>query len=169
MQEAYDHFREEKENISFGEWKSNMEERSPQFQFWSLTLKIELDYLLFLRSIRSRNFELYVLSIAKILPWLFALDHYHYARWLSIHLHDMQRLEQTDPQIHHKFCMKGNFVVSRRKKSFSSMGIDQRHEQLNKNLKGDGGMIGLTEDEEKLRRWMICTPETARAVYEFKP
>ena len=48
------------------------------------------------------------------------------------------------------------------------MGIDQRHEQLNKNLKGDGGMIGLTEDEEKLRRWMICTPETARAVYEFK-
>ena len=168
MQEAYDHFREEKENISFGEWKSNMEERSPQFQFWSLTLKIELDYLLFLRSIRSRNFELYVLSIAKILPWLFALDHYHYARWLSIHLHDMQRLEQTDPQIHHEFCMKGNFVVSRRKKSFSSMGIDQRHEQLNKNLKGDGGMIGLTEDEEKLRRWMICTPETARAVYEFK-
>ena len=47
MQEAYDHFREEKENISFGEWKSDMEERSPQFQFWSLTLKIELDYHLF--------------------------------------------------------------------------------------------------------------------------
>ena len=118
MQEAYNHFREEKENISFGEWKSNMEERSPQFQFWSLTLKIELDYLLFVRSIRSRNFELYVLSIAKILPWLFALDHYHYARWLLIHLHDMQRLEQTDPQIHHEFCMKGHFVVSRRKNHF---------------------------------------------------
>ena len=95
-----------------------MEERSPQFQFWSLTLKIELDYLLFLRSIRSRNFELYVLSIAKILPWLFALDHYHYARWLSIHLYDMQRLEQTDPQIHHEFCMKGNFVVSQKKLIF---------------------------------------------------
>ena len=28
------------------------------------------------------------------------------------------------------------------------MGIDQRHEQLNKDLKGDGGMIGLTEEME---------------------
>ena len=48
------------------------------------------------------------------------------------------------------------------------MGIDQRHEQLNKDIKGDGGFVGLTEDEDKLNRWLICTPEIAKVVAEFE-
>jgi len=48
------------------------------------------------------------------------------------------------------------------------MGIDQCHEQLNKIVKGDGGAIGLTEDDDKLRRWTICGPEIARMVREFE-
>ena len=30
------------------------------------------------------------------------------------------------------------------------MGIDQHYEQLNKDVKGDGSAVGLTEDAEKL-------------------
>ena len=48
------------------------------------------------------------------------------------------------------------------------MELDQRQEQLNKHVKGDGGIVGLTEDENKLRRWTICSPEISRAVAEFK-
>ena len=48
------------------------------------------------------------------------------------------------------------------------MGLDQRHEQLNKDIKGDGGMTGLTEDAERFRRWQICSPEQARIVAEFE-
>ena len=62
----------------------------------------------------------------------------------------------------------GSFAVSHTKNSFSAMGIDQRHEQLNKDVKGDGGIICLTEDEEKLQRWMVCSPEVTRAVKEFE-
>ena len=32
------------------------------------------------------------------------------------------------------------------------MGLDQRQEQHNKGVKGEGGAIGLTEDEDKLWR-----------------
>ena len=70
--------------------------------------------------------------------------------------------------VYQEFHAKGNFVVARTNDDFSSMALDQRHEQLNKDIKGDGGMVGVTEDEEKFRNWTICSPETARAVVEFE-
>ena len=48
------------------------------------------------------------------------------------------------------------------------MVLDQCHEQLNKDINDDGGMVSLTEDEDKLRRWTICSPEISRAVAEFE-
>ena len=48
------------------------------------------------------------------------------------------------------------------------MGIDQRHEQLNADIKGAGGAVGLTEDDEKFLRWMLCAPEEGRMVREFE-
>ena len=125
------------------------ESKCPQFQYRLITLRMECDLLLFLRSIRSRNFQLYKYAIAKILPWLFAHDHFHHARWLSVHLNQMIMLQDTCPTIYDAFLNSGNFVVSRTQNPFSAMGIDYRHEQLNKDVKGDGGAIGLTEDDDK--------------------
>ena len=48
------------------------------------------------------------------------------------------------------------------------MGLDQRHGQHNKDVKGCGGVLGLTKDEEKLQHRMVCGPEMARAVAEFE-
>ena len=35
-------------------------------------------------------------------------------------------------------------------------------------LSGNGGIVGLTEDEDKFRRLQICSPEVARVVSEFE-
>ena len=51
---------------------------------------------------------------------------------------------------------------------FSSIGLDRRHEQQNKDVKVDEGFLGLIENEEKLRRWIVCGPEVEHAVSEFK-
>ena len=67
----------------------------------------------------------------------------------SLRRGDATRIESP---ILHKFEANGNFVVSRTKNDFSSMGLDQRHEQLKKDVEGDDGMVGLTEDEDKLRQ-----------------
>ena len=53
-------------------------------------------------------------------------------------------------------------------KSIFLHGIDQCHKQLNTIVKGDGGALGITEDEEKFRKWMVCGPEIARMVKEFE-
>ena len=97
---------------------------------------MEMCYFLFLQSIRSSNFKLYVASIGKFLPWIFAFDHVHYARWLSIHHYDMEMLKETNPDVFQKFEVNGNFTVARTKNRFSKMDLDQRHEQLNKDVKG---------------------------------
>ena len=112
-----------------------MELESPQFQFWSIALKMEMDYSLFLRSIRSSNFKLYDALIGKFLPWIFRFDHIHYARWLSIHHYDMEMFKETNPGVFQKFDVNGNFTVARTKNRLSTMGLNQRHEHLHKDVK----------------------------------
>ena len=53
-------------------------------------------------------------------------------------------------------------------KRFSSIAIDQAHEQNNAMVKGEGGAVGLTENPNALRRWMLSGPEMARLVNEFE-
>ena len=50
--------------------------------------------------------------------------------------------DTTRTKICDKFEANRNFVISRTKNGFSSMGLDQRYEQLNKDAKGNGRMIG---------------------------
>ena len=45
-------------------------------------------------------------------------------------------LKETNPDVLQKFDVNGNFTVAQTKNIFSGMGLDQRHEQLNKDLKG---------------------------------
>ena len=62
----------------------------------------------------------------------------------------------------------GNFTVQKSVRAFSSLAIDQAHEQNNEGVKGDGGAIGLTQNPDALRRWMISGPEIMRLTAEFE-
>ena len=46
--------------------------------------------------------------------------------------------------------------------TFSAIPLDQAHEQNNELIKGDGGIIGITENPGALLRWMVARPELAR-------
>ncbi len=51
----------------------------------------------------------------------------------------------------------------------SSIALDQVHEQLIGELKGNGaGVIGLTENPSELRRHLIVGPELSRLTHEFE-
>ena len=69
----------------FKEWKRTKENKYPQFKFWSLTHNMEMLLLRSVRSLRSKNFKLFVESLEEIVPFFFAIDHLNYARWLSVH------------------------------------------------------------------------------------
>ena len=124
-----------------------MEEKSTTFQVLSIVLKMELVLVTFIRSIHTGNFHFHLHSLEKMAPWFFALDHFHYARWLSVHVSKMKMLEITNTDVYQVFNEFGCFIVSRTKKPFSNMGLDQRYKQHNKDMKEDGGVLGLTEHQ----------------------
>jgi hypothetical protein len=79
----------------------------------------------------------------------------------------MVTLDDSHPAVASEF-KKGNFVVCKSSKPFSSIAVDHAHEQCNKLIKDDGGAIGLTGSEHALIRWMVAGPEIARMINEFE-
>ena len=53
-------------------------------------------------------------------------------------------------------------------KAFSKIPTDQANEQNNASEKGDGGTVGLTENDAALRRWTVGGPKMDRLVQEFE-
>ncbi|KAK3775908.1 hypothetical protein RRG08_025126 [Elysia crispata] len=99
-----------------------------------------------------------------MIPWFFALDHNHYARWMTVHVSTLFALQTKYPKIFAEL-LKGNFVTQNSKHKFSAVAHDQV--QLTAMVKGDGGVIGLTEIDTALRRYMIAGPEMARLSMEY--
>ena len=126
-------------------------------------MRLELIILMFVRAHREKDFNLYIETLENLTGFFFALDHYNYARWLPIHIRDMKSLPAT-----FFTDFKQHWVVSETKNRFSSMPLDQSHEQENAKVKGKGGVIGLTENPTALERWLICGPEIAKCLSEFE-
>ena len=153
--------------LSFELWCSAKAQEHLQLYYWSVVLELQLLMNMYIKSLREGNFKLYIDTLNQLVPWCFALDHLHYARWLPVHIKDMVALKTMHPSVYHEF-QKGNFVVQRSTCGFSCMALDQSHEQSNKCIKGDGGVVGLTEDPSALRRWMLAGPEITRVIAEFE-
>lgn len=168
MKASYEDYRQQTGNlIEYEDWCDKQRQESPQFQYWSLILNMELTILSLVRSFREGDFNLYCESLTALLPYFFANNNINYARWLPVHLRDMLSLEQRHPQIAAEF-QQGNFVVCKSQRAFSALAIDQAHEQANATIKGDGGAIGVTEDASALRRWMVAGPEVSRLVAQYE-
>ena len=112
------------------------------------------------------DFDLFRRYLKQIIPWMFILDHAHYSRWLSVFVHDLQRLEDTDKNILQNF-MEGCFVVNESGKPFSCKAKDQAHKQNNKRIKGDGGAVEILDSEEALLKLAINGPVLAKILEKF--
>jgi len=106
-------------------------------------------------------------TLKKLTPWFFLLDHTHYARWLPVHLRDLEELPLRHPDVHKNFS-EGKFVAYKTGKSFSGIALDHAHEQLNATVKGDGGIIGITDNANALQRWSVAGPEVSSLIEAFE-
>ena len=168
---AYSDYVETLENgeepLQVTDWVNKLSKERLQFLYWNRVLFLELCVLQLIRAIREGNFSLYKKSLVSLIPWMFSLDHINFTRWMSVHIRDMNLLSSTHPDIHQEFT-NGSFVVHKTEKVFSSIALDHVHEQVNAQVKGEGGAVGLTENPAALRRWMIAGPEVARIIQEFE-
>jgi hypothetical protein len=172
QQNAYNHYIDQlgdasTEQLEFAAWCQQKAETCPQFHYWATVLELELTILVYVRSLRQASFAMYVDVLRELAVWFHALGHTNYARWIPVHLRDMVELPTTHPEIANEF-RAGNFTVQKTTRPFSSIAVDQAHEQNNAAIKGDGGAVGLTDNPSALRRWMVAGPEVARLIEEFQ-
>jgi hypothetical protein len=153
-------------DVSFETWVNEQATKIPMFRYWLTLLNLETLLLSFVRSLREGKYNLFRECLKQMLPWFFLFDHPNYARWLSVHVADLELLPTSAPDVHAEFC-NGNFALRKTQKPFSALAVDQAHEQHNAIVKGDGGAIGLTQDPTALRRWMLAGPEICRLLEEF--
>ena len=154
---------------SFNNWLNGKSDGNEMFSYWELIFDFQVLILQFIRAQRERNFLLYVHALRSCMKYIFSLNHYNYARWLSVHVNDLMRLPITNRRLYEEF-LAGNFVFQKSNNSFSAMALDQAHEQNNAVIKGAGGVIGLlTPDmEPALRRWEIAAPDVGRLIAEYE-
>ena len=145
---------------SFNNWLNGKSDGNEMFSYWELIFDFQVLILQFIRAQRKRNFLLYVHALQSCMKYIFSLNHYNYARWLSVHVNDLMRPPITNRRLYEEF-LAGNFVFQKSNNSFSAMALDQAHEQNNAVIKGAGGVICLlTPDmESALRRWEITAPD----------
>ena len=135
------------------QWLQEKSSSNDMCYYWSLVMSLQMEILTFVRSIREGDFALYVQCLRNFLKWFFALDHIHYARWLTVHVFDLISLPITCPDVHNEM-MNGFFSFAKTKRPFSRIAFDQVHEQNNKIIKGLGGATNLlnSNDESGLIR-----------------
>ena len=85
---------------------------NPQFYYWDKVLELELIALMFVKSIRTSNFNMYTASLIEIIPYIFSFDHINYMRWLPVHIKDMKELSIKQPHVYAEFS-KSHFTAKK--------------------------------------------------------
>ena len=116
-----------------------------------------------MRSQREGDFPLYVECLQSLMFLFFALDHYNYSRWVSVHIRDMQSLPADLKEVFFQVLDCSKII----QQVFNNPYNDQAHEQENAKVKGNGGVVGLTENPAALCRWLLSGPELARLLTQW--
>ena len=64
--------------------------------------------------------------------------------------------------------MKGHFTVTKSYQKFSSIAEDQAHEQNNKLVMIEGGVVDILDSNIALMQWMVAGPEMTRSLRDFE-
>jgi hypothetical protein len=77
---------------SIDDWIESTSKKNPTFKYWYLIMKYEQLILIFVRAHRTRDFRLYLDTLKSLIGLFFSMDHQNYARWLSVHIQNLESL-----------------------------------------------------------------------------
>jgi len=121
------------EQLKFADWCQSKVETC-LFLYWATVLQLELKVLVYVHSLYQALFTTYVDALRELAVWFHALDYTNYGRWIPVPLRDMVELPTTQSEIAQEF-RAGNFMVQETNRPFSTIPVDQAHEQTTQPLK----------------------------------
>ena len=128
-----------------------------QMRMISIYMRMFERLLLFIHATRSQNWSLHLSAAEDLIPDLLSTDRIKYGRLLPVYLAEMYSLETSDPVVWEAFS-NGEFAVQKTKIPFVALGMDHAGEQVNKLLKINGGLIGVSKNVNARNRFMITAP-----------
>jgi len=141
---------------------------NPLIHFCRHYMRMAMEMLLFIRSVRSGDWKLHLMSLEIFTKYFFAYDRLNYARMIPLYLAEMASLEETAPDIYQEFS-NGNWVVNKNKNvPFCAIGADHALEHVNRSMKVSGGLVGITLNEAARTRFFLIAPEMAKLAEEAK-
>jgi hypothetical protein len=140
--------------------------QKPLFIVMRQYMQMVMDMLQFIRSVRTGDWNLHLLSTKVFVKYYFAHSKLNYARMIPVYLADMERLRQSDPDIYGEF-LTGNWVVNKNKHvPFCAVGADHGLEHINRSMKVTGGLVGITLNPSARTKFFLISPELARLAAE---
>ena len=115
----------------------------PNFVFIITYMKLVLTIFNFIRASRNCDWNLHLASLNDLTKYFFALDKQKYARLVPVYLSEMQNLQNIDINVYNEF-MSGNFSVNKNSVPFTAIGVDHALEHINRLMKVQGGIVGIT-------------------------
>ena len=120
------------------------------FHYGKIIFDLQILILMFIQSERERDYTLYAQVLKSIIKYIFAFNHYNYARWFTIYVDDLMELELVCTNVYKEFC-SGNFVIRKTINPFSAIALDQAHKQKNAIFM----MVLLVLSVYFLRAWIL--------------
>ena len=138
-------------------------ELKKQAKFISNVVSMIGNLLLYLRATRQRLWDLHLASQDSFVKYFFSLDLQNYARMMPVHLTHLYDLKEKDEETWN--FLKQNFTCEKTITRFTAIGVDHALEQVNKELKGLGGIRGMSDSQ--INKFCLITPTKRALISKF--
>lgn len=136
-------------------------------EFCSTYIKMVLLLLNYLRAVRVGDWLLHLSTLQEFTPFFFALNRSSYARFIPVCVSMMlmlMMLKDENPRVWEYFST--SWVVRKSQTPFTEIGCDHALEQINRKLKGEGGLIGITRSPSARTKFFLIQDEILRIKQE---
>ena len=123
--------------------------------------------LKFIYASRAQNWRMHLSAVKDMLHTIVSMDHIKYRRMLPVYLADMVNIETSDPSLWEMFN-SGHFCIQKSRIPFTALGRDHAGEQMNKRLKIEGGIKGITHNENARTIYFVIAKILKVIVQEVK-
>lgn len=114
---------------------------------------------------RLGDYDLYLFSLSKMIPVFFAAGHYNYAKFISSYVADLVEIESKMSAAEFDDFKQKLLTIRRTDNFYSGTSPDMVIEQdLMRNLKVKGGLIGRGYSEPVVLKWIKSFPHCTRII-----
>ncbi len=148
------------------DWEAQNAKNAMFQSLWNYLHRVE-SILYFVAASRSGDLHLHLQAGEALSRLFFAMDRLKYKRLWPRYVADMHALKTEHPETWREL-ESGNISVTKSAIPFVSIGADHACEQINRLLKVNGGITGISNNPNARQRFFLTAPELSCFANDFK-